>query len=70
MSSYEANHTGAKEGSAALVSETKPLEERRALIDLLSDLVVHDTPLAHWIRVAELRGRLRAICGLGREATG
>jgi predicted nucleic acid-binding protein len=66
---------------AELVSGTKSLKERRALIDLLSDLVVHDTPLAHWIRVGELRGRLRAQglsvstpdahvaqCALDREA--
>jgi predicted nucleic acid-binding protein len=32
---------------------------RRALEDLIADLIVHETPLDHWIRVGALRRDLR-----------
>jgi tRNA(fMet)-specific endonuclease VapC len=40
---------------AELVSGAKKQGELAAIEDLLSDLSVHSTPLAHWIRVGELR---------------
>jgi tRNA(fMet)-specific endonuclease VapC len=45
---------------AELISGAKKQRERAAIEDLLSDLPVHSTPLAHWIRVGELRRHLSA----------
>lgn len=45
---------------AELVSGAKRESELAAIEDLLSDLPVHSTPLAHWIRVGELRRHLGA----------
>jgi tRNA(fMet)-specific endonuclease VapC len=43
---------------AELVSGARKEKERAAVIDLIRDLDVHDTPLEHWIHVGELRRRL------------
>jgi tRNA(fMet)-specific endonuclease VapC len=66
---------------AELVSGTRSPKERAALVDLLSDLPLHETPVAHWVRVGDLRRQLRARglsvstpdahvaqCALDREA--
>jgi tRNA(fMet)-specific endonuclease VapC len=66
---------------AELVSGARSARDRRAVIDLLSDLPSHETPFEHWLRVGELRRRLRdkgesistpdahvAQCALDREA--
>jgi len=66
---------------AELVSGARSPKERDALTDLLSDLVLHETPFAHWVRVGTLRSELRARgvsvstpdahvaqCALDREA--
>jgi hypothetical protein len=46
--------------AAELVSGARRARDRAGLVDLLRDLVLHETPLEHWIRVGELRRRLRA----------
>jgi tRNA(fMet)-specific endonuclease VapC len=43
---------------AELVSGARQARERAAIEDLLADLPVHGTPLAHWIRVGELRRQM------------
>jgi len=66
---------------AELVSGARRPRERAALRRLLEQLPVHETPLEHWIRVGELRRRLKdrgipvstpdahvAQCALDREA--
>lgn len=66
---------------AELVSGAKKQSELAAIEDLLSDLPVHSTPLAHWIRVGELRRHMSgkgvsvstpdahvAQCALDRDA--
>ena len=45
---------------AELVSGAKTDKARRALEDLVADLVVHETSTDHWIRVGHLRRDLRA----------
>lgn len=45
---------------AELVSGATKPSDRAALIDLLGDLALHETPREHWIRAGELRLRLRA----------
>lgn len=44
--------------AAELVSGARKDADRAALIDLLDDLPLHETPRGHWIRVGELRGIL------------
>jgi len=41
--------------AAELVSGARRTRERRAISDLLAVLPLHETPLAHWVRVGELR---------------
>jgi len=66
---------------AELVSGARRARERAAITDLLRELPVHETPLAHWIRVGELRRLLQengvtistpdahvAQCALDRDA--
>ena len=66
---------------AELISGTRRGRDRLALTDLLNELPLHETPLDHWIRVGELRRRLRekglsvstpdahvAQCALDRDA--
>ncbi len=66
---------------AELISGTPNPQERRAIEDLVSDLPLHETPWAHWIRVGLLRRRLQnrglavstpdshiAQCALDRDA--
>lgn len=43
---------------AELVSGARREKERRAIVDLVGDLHVHETPLDHWVRVGDLRRRL------------
>ena len=44
---------------AELVSGASRPADRTALVDLLADLPVHETPLDHWVRVGDLRRALR-----------
>ncbi len=44
---------------AELVSGARSSRDRRAVMDLLRDLPLHETPLDHWLRVGDLRRRLR-----------
>jgi len=66
---------------AELVSGARKKSDREALVDLLEDLPVHETPRDHWIRVGDLRRRLMearepvstpdahvAQCALDRDA--
>ena len=66
---------------AELVSGARSAHDRRAVIDVLRDLPAHETPTDHWLRVGELRRRLRgkgesistpdahvAQCALDRDA--
>ncbi len=66
---------------AELVSGARRERERAAIAYFLEKLPLHDTPLAHWIRVGELRRALRekgisvstpdahvAQCALDRDA--
>lgn len=66
---------------AELVSGASRPRERAAIADLVADLPLHETPLEHWVRVGELRARLRraglsvstpdahvAQCALDRDA--
>ena len=43
---------------AELVSGARQARQRAAILDLIRDLPVHDTPVDHWIRVGDLRRRL------------
>lgn len=43
-----------------LVSGARRERERAAIVDLVGDLPVHDTPLDHWFRVGDLRRGLTA----------
>ncbi len=43
---------------AELVSGARQPSDRDALVDLLADLEIHETPREHWVRVGELRRRL------------
>ncbi len=45
--------------AAELISGAHRPRDRAALTDLLLELPLHETPLAHWIRVGELRRRLK-----------
>ena len=45
---------------AELVSGARLPKQRAEIVDLLRDLAIHPTPLAHWIAVGELRRRLAA----------
>jgi len=45
---------------AELVSGVRSARDRAALVRVLQDLAVHQTPFEHWVRVGELRRRLRA----------
>ncbi|MBI4464553.1 MAG: PIN domain-containing protein [Acidobacteria bacterium] len=66
---------------AELVSGARRRREQIAIAELLQELPLHQTPLAHWIRVGELRRGLRnkgisvstpdahvAQCALDRDA--
>ncbi len=66
---------------AELVSGARRVQDRKAIADLVQEMPVHETPLAHWIRVGELRRRLKdkglavstpdahvAQCALDRDA--
>jgi predicted nucleic acid-binding protein len=66
---------------AELISGAHRPRDRAAIGRLVHDLPLHETPLAHWIRVGELRRRLRergisvstpdahvAQCALDRDA--
>ena len=44
---------------AELISGTRNSRDRNAVATLVTDIPVHETPIAHWIRVGELRRRLR-----------
>lgn len=46
---------------AELVSGARKDGDRAALVDLLDDLPLHETPRGHWIRVGSLRGALSAL---------
>jgi predicted nucleic acid-binding protein len=43
-----------------LISGARRERQRSAIVDLLGDLTVHDTPLDHWFRVGDLRRGLAA----------
>lgn len=43
---------------AELVSGARQARNRAAIVDLVADLVVHETPIDHWVRVGDLRRRL------------
>lgn len=43
---------------AELVSGARAGRERTALVAVLRDLEIHETPFDHWVRVGELRKRL------------
>ena len=43
---------------AELVSGARQPKQRAAIVDLIADLAVHETPLDHWVRVGDLRRRL------------
>ena len=45
---------------AELVSGVRNTADRAALVELLEDLPVHETPRDHWVRVGELRRALSA----------
>jgi predicted nucleic acid-binding protein len=45
---------------AELLSGATRARDRRAIADLLAEIPLHETPLAHWIRVGELRRRVAA----------
>jgi predicted nucleic acid-binding protein len=66
---------------AELVSGARRTRDRIAIADLLRELPLHETPLDHWVRVGDLRRRLRgrgvavstpdahvAQCALDRDA--
>ena len=43
---------------AELVSGARRPSDHDALVDLLADLEIHETPREHWVRVGQLRRRL------------
>jgi len=45
---------------AELISGARRPGDRAAIADILHDLILHETPLEHWVRVGELRQRLRS----------
>ena len=45
--------------AAELLSGARHARDRRALVDLLTDLPLHPTPFAHWIAVGDLRAALQ-----------
>ena len=66
---------------AELISGATREKERASLGDLLREIPLHETPLEHWVRVGELRRRLKqkglsvstpdahvAQCALDRDA--
>jgi len=66
---------------AELISGARRPRDRAAIVDLIEELTVHETPLDHWVRVGDLRRRLRergiavsspdahvAQCALDRDA--
>ena len=44
---------------AELISGARRPRDRAAIADLLAELPVHETPLAHWVQVGELRRHLK-----------
>jgi len=66
---------------AELISGARRPHDRAAIADLLVEIPLHETPVDHWVRVGELRRRLKdrglavstpdahvAQCALDREA--
>jgi predicted nucleic acid-binding protein len=66
---------------AELVSGARRPKDRAAVADLMQEIPTHETPLAHWVRVGELRRYLKdkgltvstpdahvAQCALDRDA--
>jgi len=66
---------------AELVSGARQSRDRDSITDLMRELPLHETPLDHWVRVGDLRRRLRgrglavstpdahvAQCALDRDA--
>jgi tRNA(fMet)-specific endonuclease VapC len=45
---------------AELVSGARRERQRAAIVDLIGDLAVHETPVDHWVRVGDLRRTLAA----------
>ena len=43
---------------AELVSGARQRKHRAAIVDLIADLAVHETPVDHWVRVGDLRRQL------------
>lgn len=43
---------------AELVSGARQPRHRAAIVELVADLAVHETPIDHWVRVGDLRRRL------------
>lgn len=43
---------------AELVGGARRKSDREALVDLLEDLALHESPREHWIRVGQLRRRM------------
>lgn len=67
---------------AELLSGETTIPQRQSIGELLQEYDLHDTPLEHWIRVGELRRKMRrrginvslpdahiAQCALDRDAT-
>lgn len=46
---------------AELISGARRTRDRAAIADLMARLALHETPLAHWVNVGELRRRCRAF---------
>jgi len=45
---------------AELISGARRPRDRQAIVDLVADLPLHETPPEHWVRVGDLRRRLAA----------
>jgi tRNA(fMet)-specific endonuclease VapC len=43
---------------AELVSGARRARDRAAIVDLVGDLPMHETPIEHWVRVGDLRRRM------------
>jgi tRNA(fMet)-specific endonuclease VapC len=43
---------------AELISGARRSRDRTAIVELLRELTIHETPIEHWIRVGELRREL------------
>jgi hypothetical protein len=49
---------------AELISGARRPRDRQAIVDLVADLPLHETPPEHWIRVGDLRRRRLAARGV------